>query len=186
VVLTSADLTVGDGDINHNQDTVATISGLSPDAANKIYVTFTGKFGGEGVLNCMKIVSYSGLSGYAAWSNDYELVEGEYGDDDLDGLVNLYEYGLDGDPTNGTVAPAVLPVYTYVGGNVMQCIHPQRSDDAGLNYYLELTDALNPAVWTNDGYTVTGIDVTGGTLDYVTNAIDATDPEKFIRFIIEN
>ena len=185
VVLSSADLIVGDGGLAHNQDAVASIGGVSPDAANRIYITFAGKFGGAGVLNAMKIVSYSGLSGYETWSNEYALVEGQYGDDDDDGILNIYEYGQGGDPTNGTVAPAVLPEYAFIGGNVFEYIHAQRSDDDTISYYLELTDTLTPVAWTNDGYSLSGTNVTGETLDYVTNQIPTTDPEKFIRFIIE-
>jgi hypothetical protein len=184
LVITSADLTIGDGDFNHNTNSVAVISGASPDAVNKIYVTFVGKFGGSGVLNAMKIISYSGLSGYESWSNDYALVEGQYGDDDTDGVLNIYEYGQGGDPTNGTVSPAVLPVYSVSGGT-MEYIHTQRAGDDAISYYLELTDTLTPTAWTNDGYVVSGTNVTGGTVDYVTNQIPTTDPEKFIQFIIE-
>jgi hypothetical protein len=33
---------------------------------------------------------------------------------------------------------------------------------------------------------VGGTDVTGGTLDFVTNEVDTVDEQKFIRLMIEN
>jgi hypothetical protein len=120
---------------------------------------------------------------YNSWSNDYRLVGGEYDDDDSDGLVNLYEYGLDGDPTNGLV-DGKLPVLQSGSGGY-EYIHGQRSDDTSLLYYLELTDDLVNPNWTNDGYSVVATNVTGNTLDFVTNSVLTVDDQKFIRLIIE-
>lgn len=39
----------------HNRDTVATLSGLSPQTANILYVKFEGIEGSEGYLNCFQI-----------------------------------------------------------------------------------------------------------------------------------
>jgi hypothetical protein len=125
------------------------------------------------------------LDAYGSWSNDYGLVEGELGDDDDDGLSNLYEYGLGGDPTNGFV-DGNIPVMGASGG-AMLYIHVQRSDDTNLVYYLETdTDLVNAPGWTNAGYTVVGVDVTGDTFDYVTNSVPTTDQHKFIQLVIEN
>ncbi|HKL20679.1 MAG TPA: hypothetical protein VJ904_02670, partial [Tichowtungia sp.] len=78
-----------------------------------------------------------------------------------------------------------LPVFSRVGNGFIY-VHPQRSDDANLIYTVETTtNLLDPASWTNDGYTVIGTEVTGGTLNFVTNEVDAVDNEKFIRLKIE-
>jgi hypothetical protein len=122
--------------------------------------------------------------GYAAWSNSYALVGGELGDDDNDGLLNLYEYGLGGNPTNGVV-DGHLPMFGS-NGSGLEYIHVQRNDDTGLTYYLELTDDLAGGTWTNSGYSVTGTNTTvGGDFDEVTNSIVTTAPNTFIRLIIE-
>lgn len=123
--------------------------------------------------------------GYAAWSNDYSLVEGELGDDDNDGLINLYEYGLGGDPTNGFV-DGNIPTFGQDGGGMLY-IHAQRNDDTNLVYYLETdTDLIAAPSWTNSGYTVTGTNtMLGGDFDEVTNSVPTTDPNRFIRLIIE-
>lgn len=53
-VVDFADLEVG-VNADHNQDTVATITGLSPQAFDILYVGFEGANGGNGYLNAMKI-----------------------------------------------------------------------------------------------------------------------------------
>jgi len=115
-----------------------------------------------------------GLSGTnAAATNDY--------DGDL--WSNLEEYGLDGDPTNSAVVGTV-PEFTY-NGSSMEFVHGQRSDDSSLVYYLETTPNLVNGIWTNDNYTVDGTNVTGLTLNMVTNFVPTTDDEMFIRLVIE-
>lgn len=54
VPVASADLLVGVGP-DHNQDTVVTIAGVSPQANNILYVGFRGASGGDGYLNAMQI-----------------------------------------------------------------------------------------------------------------------------------
>lgn len=53
--LTFVDLAVGDGGAEHNSNTVVTLSGLSPQSGNILYVGFTGNNGGNGYLNAMQI-----------------------------------------------------------------------------------------------------------------------------------
>jgi len=53
-VVDFAELEVG-VNADHNQDTVATITGLSPQAFDILYVGFEGASGGNGYLNAMKI-----------------------------------------------------------------------------------------------------------------------------------
>ena len=121
---------------------------------------------------------------YEAWKNEY-VVTGEPDDDqDNDGLLNLYEYGLGGNPTNGFV-DGEIPIFGHEGSG-MEYIHAQRSDDPALVYALALTDNLVFGLWTtNTGYTVSGTNVTAGTFDYVTNTIPTVDDATFIKLIIE-
>lgn len=70
-------------------------------------------------------------------------------------------------------------------GNRFLYVHPQRSDDTSRGYTVETrTNPLN-GTWTNAGTTVTGTNVTGEELDFVSNQVDAVDNEKFIRLKIE-
>ncbi|TWT35943.1 hypothetical protein KOR34_08400 [Posidoniimonas corsicana] len=54
--IASADLLVGVDDM-HNQDMVATISGVSPAADGILYVGFGGAGGGEGYLNALQLTA---------------------------------------------------------------------------------------------------------------------------------
>ncbi len=121
---------------------------------------------------------------YSTWAATWGVPLGAEGDDyDNDGLINLHEYGLGGNPTNGFV-DGNIPALTKVGGD-MHYVHAQRTDDLSLTYYLELAADLNFGAWTNDGYTVSATNVTGGLFDYVTNTIPIDINHKFIRLIIE-
>jgi hypothetical protein len=129
-------------------------------------------------------VTFVSESGYDSWSSGYGLVEGPDGDDDADGLSNLYEFGLGGNPTN-SADQGTSPSFGLVNGG-FSYIYPQLSDlDSGLTYFLETCTDLVGGTWTNFGYTVAGTNVTGGTLDFVTNTTDTVEDQKFIRLIIE-
>lgn len=129
--------------------------------------------------------------GYDDWVDAYGLT----GDDaaatndyDSDGVVNLYEYGLGGNPTNSADTGASSEYGTMdVGGTLyFGFVHPQLTNsNSGISYSLELCTDLVGGTWTNIGYSILGTNVTGGTLDYVTNYTDTVDSQKFIRLIIE-
>ncbi|HKL21816.1 MAG TPA: hypothetical protein VJ904_08420, partial [Tichowtungia sp.] len=63
-------------------------------------------------------------------------------------------------------------------------IHPQRSDDPALRYWVETTTNLSVGVWTNEGCVAIGTNVTGGTLDFVTNDVGILEKNKFFRLKI--
>ncbi|VGO23240.1 BNR-4 repeat-containing protein [Pontiella sulfatireligans] len=122
--------------------------------------------------------------GFAAWSYSHVLAEGALGDDDKDGLSNLYEYGMGGDPTNGFV-DGNLPVFGFVGSGLVYS-YAQRTDDSNLVYYIETKeDLVDGPGWTNAGYAVVSTNVTGSVFDVVTNSIPTTATQQFIRLIIE-
>jgi len=130
------------------------------------------------------------FSTYGEWADGWGVDIGAETDDyDGDGLSNIYEYGLGGDPTSefdqGT-AP-VFGVENVGGTNYFGYVHPQLAVDqnSGLAYYLELSTNLVSGIWTNAGYTVSGTNVTGGDLDFVTNITDTVDGRKYIRLMIE-
>ncbi len=155
----------------------ATDSGIG--VGNGEYFEFTpaGPYGGTLAL----VTQSSGYDTWAAgWSNSIGAATNDF---DGDGLNNLFEYAMDGNPTNG-LAPVNLPLFSRAGNGFIY-VYPQRSDDTNLIYTVETTTNLvDSESWTNDGYTVTGTNVTGGTLDFVTNDVDTVDNEKFIRLKI--
>lgn len=127
-------------------------------------------------------------STYATWANFYDLEGGPSDDDDQDGLSNIYEYGVAGNPADA-LDQGTLPEFSVLkteGGNILRYIYPQRSGSSDeLTYSIELNTDLVSGTWTNAGYSVTGTNVTGGTLDFVTNTVDTVEGQKFIRLIIE-
>ncbi len=157
---------------------------------------FAGGYGGLYTGGNSSIFTYDNFSltvvsdGYAGWAGGWGVDIGvETNDYDSDGLNNLYEYGLGGDPTN-PVDQGTSPVFSVLddgGSNVFRYVYPQLSaPDSGLSYYLELSANLVYGGWSNMGYAVTGTNVTGGELAFVTNVTDTVGAQKFIRLIIES
>jgi hypothetical protein len=132
----------------------------------------------------LALVSDVTLSGYGLWASGWSTNIGAATNDfDLDGLNNFYEYGLDGNPTN-VLDLGTPPVFSKSGSGFLY-VHPKRSDDPNVTYRVETTTNLVSGTWTQEGYTVTGTNVTGGILDFVTNQVDGVENEKFIRLKIE-
>lgn len=72
----------------HNQDTLAVLSGLAPQAENILYVEFVGSNGGDGYLNSLKLVA-----------TDAPVTVGDFNGD---GLVNAADYTVWRDNLNGS------------------------------------------------------------------------------------
>jgi len=97
---------------------------------------------GGGYIDSLQVETIGFSSGYTGWAASWGVDIGAEGDDyDDDGLSNIYEYGLGGDPTDkfdqGT-AP-VFGVENVGGTNWFGYVHPQLSNpNSGLSYSLEL------------------------------------------------
>jgi hypothetical protein len=140
----------------------------------------------------IQVVPATASGYYAEWTNSYSVVTNglQAEDADGDGVKNVVEYALGGDPLNasdeGTGYPALLQAYTD-GGSV-KVVYPKRNDAAarGLTYYLETSDLLNGAVWTNVGYQAIGTNVLDASFNAVTNQIP-TDVKatQFFRLKVE-
>jgi len=129
------------------------------------------------------------VPGYSTFATDYDLQQGADGDDDNDGLSNLYEYGLGGNPTNGFV-DANLPTYSVMdvaGSNALVYVYArQKTYGYDMNYHLELTDDLVSPAWTNAGYTVLPLQgEINADFESVTNQIPIVDDQEYIRLVIE-
>lgn len=123
---------------------------------------------------------------YLIWADGWgEVIGSETNDFDDDGLNNIYEYGLSGNPTNGTVDPAVLPSLVQSGAG-LEYVHVRRNDDPGLVYTLESTTDLVFGTWTNADTSITGSDVYTNVFDIVTNSVSTMEERLFIRLKIEN
>jgi hypothetical protein len=131
--------------------------------------------------NFNDVAAPGALSPYESWLAAYGLTGV---DDDNDGLPNLGEYGLGGNPTNGFV-DGYLPIFG-MNGTEMLYIHARRTDDTNLTYVLESSTNLVSGVWTNMGYTLIGTNTAlAGNFEEVTNSIPASGQNMFIQLVIE-
>jgi len=164
------------GNMDTNNMTFSDISGIAD-----FDLGIVAKDGGDVLQATVATLNYDYASWAAGWGVD---IGSETDDYDSDGLSNLYEFGLAGDPTD-EFDQGTSPTFEVVdvgGSNVFNYVHPQRPN---LTYSLEFNTDLIAGSWVSGSYTVLGTNVTGGVLDFVTNAIDTVEEEKFIRLIIE-
>ncbi len=124
------------------------------------------------------------LPGYDGWAEQWGVdIGAETNDYDGDGLLNIVEYGQGGDPTDA-LDMGTLSVFE-IGSDQFSCTHPQRSDpDSGLSYFVELNTDLESGIWTPAGCGITGTNITGGALDFVTNVTDLAEDQKFMRLSV--
>lgn len=91
---------------------------------------------------------------YAAWSDAFGVVGTATDDDDNDGINNLLEYALNGNPTNGVnniKVPKLGSILESAGTNWIQYIHVERTtSDHGLSYsIIKTSDLISPNTWTD-------------------------------------
>lgn len=127
---------------------------------------------------------------YEQWATS----QGLSGDDALmtadvepDGMDNLYEWALGGNP-NVDDAASVLPT-SGVDGALLDYVYNRRTNyvDLGLNYIIETdSDLVNAPGWTNASFTVS-VGPASGEFEAVTNSIDTgtAGPQYFIRLRVE-
>ena len=138
-----------------------------------------------------KLEVASGLSSYEQWVASWGVnIGAQTNDFDGDGLDNLAEYGLGGDPTSAadTGIPPAYGIAQVGGTNWLTYAYPMRTDpSSGIAYHLETTDDLVFPAWTNAYYETTGTGATAyAGFDAVTNRISTgTKAKQFIRLIIE-
>jgi hypothetical protein len=153
----------------------------------KLGATTAGVWGLQGVV--VELPGISTVYDYDAWALEWGVDLGMASDDyDGDGQSNSGEFALGGDPADPSDAGVRMEwgLEDHASSNVMVYVHAQRADpNSGLHYYCETTEALAPPAWTNAGYAVSGTNVTGGTLNYVTNVINTTEDQRFIKLNIE-
>ncbi len=129
---------------------------------------------------------------YDSWADGHSLVGPDRDlDADLepDGMDNLTEYALGGDP-NVADADTYLPSYeTDVAGSYIEYVHRERSDavSRGLEYNVQSTAILTSPAWTNDStITYVGEGAIDADFDTVTNRLDTASGDYYsIRLRIQ-
>ncbi|VGO19628.1 right-handed parallel beta-helix repeat-containing protein [Pontiella sulfatireligans] len=110
-------------------------------------------------------------------------VSGATNDPDGDGIDNLREFGLGGDPTNASLTGHATNFQNFDGGS--EYVYPRRKD-SGLDYWLETSTNLVSNVWTNSGYTeLPMVGIIDTYFESITNQIPTALEKTFIRLRIE-
>ncbi|WP_168442548.1 CBM96 family carbohydrate-binding protein [Pontiella desulfatans] len=128
---------------------------------------------------------------YDTWSDEFGLVGAEtnyFAQTDTDGMNQLLEYGLGGNPTNDD-ADAVMPASSMIeigGTNWMEYVYRRRTDadSRGLAYWLERSTNLVSNIWNTNGYMEVGTGSLEPGFESVTNRVQADDGEQYIRLRI--
>jgi hypothetical protein len=167
----TANFTVTDARFGSSQDVRIDVTGSSPGLA---YVA---------IQSDQLPPALDGYTGWAGLFGGAGVIGSKTNDPDGDCLANLGEYAQGGNPTNG-MDVGVVPELVNDGGT-LRYIHVQRNDDTNLVYTLESTTNLVSGSWADTGYTMLGTNVTGLSLDYVTNSVPASGEQGYFRLRFE-
>jgi len=167
--------------------TYATVAGLNNITAFGVFVDLASRIDVEG----FKVVAGQMETALQLWTDNY----GIYNDDaagtndyDLDGLNNVSEWGLGGDPTDGNDT-GNKPVGLGVVGADFVYLYPRLKTDARPQYSVEEDgNLLYPPLFSNQeaSYTITVGGDWPGASEFVTitNAIPTDLDAKFIQLMI--
>ncbi len=133
------------------------------------------------------------VSAYAEWWNANGLTETNSAylvDADDDGLNNLMEYALGGNPATGAEVPSITPTSEMVdvgGSNVVEYVYRRRTDAVvrGLDYTLEVATNLLAGSWSTNVHTEVNTASLEPGFEAVTNHVDTAPDSRFIRLKIE-
>ncbi|WP_168433127.1 right-handed parallel beta-helix repeat-containing protein [Pontiella sulfatireligans] len=172
----------GGGQVSKSNPPVFPNANLTPSPTGNDFVFFI--HGTEESTHTFNywIAQYGLSAGLAAYSADIEP----------DGMDNLLEYALGGNPTNND-ASTIFPRSGMVnddGANWMEYVYRRREDfvERGLDYSVEVSTNLVSNVWNTNGVILTGVSLPISGIETVTNRVSTEDaPQKFIHLeITEN
>lgn len=137
---------------------------------------------GQWALHGIVVELSDSSTGYNAWAAEWGIASAT-DDADGDGLKNLYEFALGGDPTN-PADRGIQPVFSKAGDRLVY-IYPRRADpQSGLSYSLQTAETLQSPVWTHTGYQ-TSVS-SGGLFDFVANEIILNRSAAFFRLSVND
>ncbi|WP_372809102.1 hypothetical protein [Pontiella sp.] len=126
-------------------------------------------------------------SPYEAWAADFNLgLAHPLDDSDSDGLDNLTEYALGGNPTNAAET-GISPTAAIRAGAALEYVYRRRTDAAArnLDYVLEATTNLVAGSWSTNGIVPLGTSEADAGFQHVTNQLPVAPwPAQFIRLRI--
>jgi len=147
------------------------LSGTSTNASN--YAVELSVTDGQTVMNQSFMITVLAVTGYDEWAAVNGVTGGLAGDDDGDGMKNLFEYAVSKNPM------------LVNSGGLLDYVYLQRNDDTNLIYRIEATTNLVLGAWTSGVYTVLRTNVLGGAYDEVTCGIPVTNTSSYIRLQIK-
>ncbi|RKX38053.1 MAG: hypothetical protein DRP64_16360, partial [Verrucomicrobia bacterium] len=134
------------------------------------------------ILDALEVTVW--VDSYTVWALGWGVDLGSVTNDvEPDGMNNLVEYALGGNPTNADAA-AVLPVFDVQNGNWFYHIHNERTDDTNLTYTVQLSTNLVDGAWQTNGVEWVSDSGLSNVWKIVTNRTDVGDSE-FMRLKIE-
>lgn len=131
------------------------------------------------------------VDGYEGWVEEFGLTGAdtnmtadlEYGGLG-DGMDNLLEYALGGNPTNDDAA-VVLPTASLSGdGSWFYHVHNERTDDTNVVYTVKRVSNLIDGTWETNGVNFVGASTGTNDFRFVTNRTDI-GMQEFVRLIVE-
>lgn len=93
-------------------------------------------------------------SGYDTWETTNGVIEGENGDDDKDGIINLVEYALGSNPKASNPSPG-----TFVGNTLAFTKGAEAKAAGDVSYQIETSTTLEAGSWTPAAATQTADDI---------------------------
>ena len=178
-----ADIAIADGEMDQVR-MVGVLNAVDFGATDFVNIDYVS-------LRSLNWISADGLydewtAGYPGLGSATNLTDNPDGD----GLDNLAEYALGGDPANGADV-GYVPSNTMLeagGTHYFEYVYAKRNDaaDRGLIYSLEQSTNLVSNVWTNGNVEVVGTRVLDAQFDSITNRVPSIGAEQgFIRLRIE-
>jgi hypothetical protein len=153
------------------------------DAAKSNAVSLLSTLSGSGFVGLAVVEVAVMDSGYGQWSLDNGLTGGAEDDDDDDGLLNVYEYGLGGDPMDPD-DQGTLPVMSVSNGGASYTHVLLTDSTADISYIVEQTSDLVGEPWTNADWSAV---TTNTTTDAAFDAVEyqtADGDRLFLRLRI--
>lgn len=119
---------------------------------------------------------------FGQWLVNYGIT-GQMADPDGDGVGNLHEFALGGNPTNPGSTGHAPELGTE--SNVFRYVYPRRAD-SGLNYALEATSNLLSNDWkTGEHIELPVAGMLDADFESVTNELPVSTSQMFLRLLIE-
>lgn len=158
-----------------------TVANSTVDDAGDYSVVVTNALGSV-TSNTATVTVSSSASPYESWASGQGLNSGDNGtgaDPDADGLVNLLEFALGGNPLSATSSPT--PVIARNGANLTFTYDLKTA--ANTQYTVTAESSTDLALWTTLADGVSGTSITVTPLDSETNHVVVTVPSAAKLFL---